>query len=181
MPYKVARFLCLLAAIPISAIASEVVIDFEEAVEGEWIPSWEENGVTFKLAWEPTKTKAEGKLVFFPHLATGRKAVLCAMAEEPIPVEARLPEPARSVSIRFWGATGSAAKLEAFGADGALVDAVAVEVVPSRETPGDPVPFFELTVAADLIHFVRFSGPREGEFLAADELRYQPARTSAVD
>lgn len=158
-----------------SASAGESVIDFESAEVGEWIPSWEENGVTFGLAWSPTKTKAAGSLVFFPHLSTGKKGILCAMADEPIPVEVRFPEVVSKVSVRFWASTGSAAKLEAFDENGTLVDSALVEVVPGRKAPGEPVPFFELTVEGRTVAFVRFSGPREGEFLAADELRYVDA------
>lgn len=33
---------------------------------------------------------------------------------------------------------------------------------------------FELTVKAPAIADVRFSGPRSGEYLAADELRFTP-------
>jgi len=40
--------------------------------------------------------------------------------------------------------------------------------------PVDPVPFFELTVKAPEIAYIRFSGPRNGEFLAADEVRFVP-------
>jgi hypothetical protein len=37
------------------------------------------------------------------------------------------------------------------------------------------VPFFELSVKAQAISAIRFSGPRDGEFLAADEIRFTPA------
>ena len=37
------------------------------------------------------------------------------------------------------------------------------------------VPFFELTVKAPDIAAIRFSGPRNGEFLAADEIRFTTA------
>jgi hypothetical protein len=157
------------------AASEEISVDFEAAEIGEWIPSWEENGVSFKLAWEPTKTKASGKLVVFPHIATGRKGILCAMAVEPIPVEAQLPVVARSVSIVFWGSTGCAARLEAFDKEGTLVDFAGLDVIPGRKAPDEPVPFFELSVNGNNIAFIRFSGPREGEFLAADVLRFEPS------
>jgi hypothetical protein len=168
------KFLILVVSVLLfsSAFAREMVVDFETAEIGVWIPSWEEQGVTFGLAWKPTKSKAAGSLVFFPHLATGHTGILCAMADEPIPVEARLPQKASKVTIRFWASTGSAAKLEAFDEDDSLVDTDAIGVVPARGAPGEPVPFFELIVAGEAIAYVRFSGPREGEFLAADELRY---------
>jgi hypothetical protein len=38
------------------------------------------------------------------------------------------------------------------------------------------VPFFRLTVRAPAIAAIRFSGPRNGEFLAADEIRYTAAK-----
>jgi hypothetical protein len=44
--------------------------------------------------------------------------------------------------------------------------------VPGRKAPADPVPFFELTVKAPSIAAIRFSGPRDGEFLAADAVRF---------
>ena len=47
----------------------------------------------------------------------------------------------------------------------------ALEVVPGRKAPEDPIPTFELTVRADEIAYVQFSGPRTGEYLAADEVR----------
>jgi hypothetical protein len=37
------------------------------------------------------------------------------------------------------------------------------------------VPFVELTVKARAIAAIRFSGPRDGEFLAADEVRFTTA------
>jgi hypothetical protein len=36
------------------------------------------------------------------------------------------------------------------------------------------VPFVQLTVKAPSITGIRFSGPRDGEFLAADEVRFTP-------
>jgi hypothetical protein len=47
-------------------------------------------------------------------------------------------------------------------------------VIPGRNKPEDPIPMFELTVKAPAIADVRFSGPRSGEYLAADELRFTP-------
>ena len=51
---------------------------------------------------------------------------------------------------------------------------MSVAAVPGRKAPADPVPFFELTVKAPAIASIRFSGPRAGEFLAADEIRFTP-------
>jgi hypothetical protein len=44
--------------------------------------------------------------------------------------------------------------------------------VPGRKAPADPIPFIQLTVKGSAIAAIRFSGPRNGEFLAADEIRY---------
>jgi hypothetical protein len=68
--------------------------------------------------------------------------------------------------------------VEAFDRDGKLVDKSSVATVPGRTKPEDPVPTFELTVRAPEIAYVRFSGPRAGEFLAADELRFTPLADS---
>ena len=38
----------------------------------------------------------------------------------------------------------------------------------------DPVPIFTMTVSAQRIAYIQFSGPREGEYLAADEVRFAP-------
>jgi hypothetical protein len=76
------------------------------------------------------------------------------------------------VSISFWASTGAPALLEAFDADGKVVDRASLESVPRRKGPGEPVPTFTMTVKAGRIAYVQFSGPREGEYLAADELRF---------
>ena len=97
-----------------------------------------------------------------------------AMAAEPIPVRATFPTPVSSVTVSFWGSTGTPALLEAFDADGNVVDQARLESVPGRKTPGDPVPIFTMTVSAKRIAYIQFSGPREGEYLAADEVRFTP-------
>jgi hypothetical protein len=64
--------------------------------------------------------------------------------------------------------------LEALDKNGEVVDRASVAAVPGRKAPADPIPFFELTVKApeaSAIAAIRFSGPRNGEFLAADEIR----------
>jgi hypothetical protein len=66
------------------------------------------------------------------------------------------------------------ALLEAFDAEGKLVNRANLDSVPGRKAPGDPVPIFKLTVKSDRIAYIQFSGPREGEFLAADEVSYTP-------
>jgi hypothetical protein len=114
--------------------------------------------------------------MFFPHIATNRKGILNAMAtEQAIPVQATFPGAASAVTLVLWGSTGVPAKLEALDENGQIVDQVSVDAVPGRKAPGDPIPFVELTVKAKAIASIRFSGPRDGEFLAADEIRFTPA------
>jgi hypothetical protein len=169
--------LLLLRGVAVAADSSEVVLDFEQATIGKPVPTWTEKGVTFALAGPPRTSKAVGRVMFFPHLATNRKGLLNAMAnEQAIPVQARFPAPVSAVSVTFWASTGCPAKLEAFDADDRLLDSAAVEAAPGRKAPADPVPFFTLTVKAPAIAYVRFSGPRNGEFLAADEIRFRPAK-----
>jgi hypothetical protein len=160
--------------------AQEVVVDFENAVplladhKANRVARWEEKGVVFALAREPQQTKGKGMLMFFTHLATGHKGILCAMATEPIPVRASFPTPVSSVTMSFWGSTGTPAVLEAFDSEGNIVDRATLESVPSRKAAGDPVPMFTMTVKANRIAYIQFSGPREGEYLAADEVRFTP-------
>jgi hypothetical protein len=163
----------------LSVAGAEITIDFEQAETGKPLTNWVEKGVVFTLAHEPKQSKATGRIVFFPHLGTNRKGVLCAMAMEPIPVQARFPKGASSVTLVLWGSTGCTALVEAFDQDGQRVDKASVAVVPGRTRPEDTVPSFELTVKAPRIAYVRFSGPRTGEFLAAEELRFTPLPDSA--
>ena len=175
-----ARFLLLLGAAACAWSAEPVVVDFEKAVplladgKANRVPRWEEKGVVFTLAHEPQQTKGKGLLMFFTHLSTGHKGIVCAMATEPIPVRATFPKPVSSVTVSFWGSTGTPALLEAFDAEGKVVDRASLESVPGRKAPGDPVPIFTMTVKAGRIAYIQFSGPREGEYLAADEVRFTP-------
>jgi hypothetical protein len=174
------RILLLVGAAAYARSAEPVVVDFEKAAplladgNGNRVPRWEENGVVFTLAREPQQTKGKGMLGFFTHLATGHKGIVCAMATEPIPVRASFPAPVSSVTVSFWGSTGMPALLEAFDAEGKVVDRASVESVPGRKAPGDPVPIFTMTVKGGRIAYIQFSGPREGEYLAADEVRATP-------
>jgi hypothetical protein len=168
------RCLALLALIgAVSASqAEEIVIDFEQAEIGKPVPSWTEKGVVFHLAGPLVNSKAKGRIMFFPHLATNRKGILNAMAtEQAIPVLATFPDSASNVTLVLWGSTGCPALLEALDENGKVVDKVSVSAVPGRKAPADPTPFFELTVKAPAIAAIRLSGPRNGEFLAADEIR----------
>ena len=170
-------FLLILAGAVSAARAEEVVIDFEQAEIGKPTPTWTEKGVVFNLAGPLTQSKATGRIMFFPHLATNHKGILNAMAtEQAIPVQAILPTSASAVTVVFWGSTGCPALLEALDRNGEVVDKVSVAAVPGRKAPADPIPFIQLTVKASAIAAIRFSGPRNGEFLAADEIRYTPAQ-----
>ena len=157
----------------VSAVrAEEIVIDFEQTEVGKPTPVWSEKDVVFTLAGPLTQSKAQGRIMFFPHLATNRKGILNAMAtEQGIPVQATFPRSASAVTLVLWGSTGCPALLEALDKNGKVVDTASVAAVPGRKTPADPVPFVELTVKAAAIASIRFSGPRNGEFLAADEIR----------
>ena len=164
--------------------ADEVVIDFEQVpiqldpTNDEVVNRAEqyvEQGVEFKLARQPERSAARGRIMFFPHIASGRKGILNAMAnEQQIPVQVRFPNGASTVTILFWASTGAAAKLEAFNRDGEVVAHDELEVVPGREKPEDPVPTFELKVEASDISYVEFSGTKTGEYLVADEVRFVP-------
>jgi hypothetical protein len=156
----------------VSALSAETVIDFEQTEVGKPMTNWVEKGVTFALAHQPKQSKAAGRVMFFPHLATDHKGILCAMATEQIPVQASFPKAVSSVTLVLWGSTGCAALLEAFDKNGTLVGKASLAAVPGRTKPEDPIPMVELAVKAPEIAYVRFSGPRTGEFLAADELRF---------
>src|SRR3954451_3033530 len=123
-----ARLLLLLAAAAYAWSAQEVVVDFESAVplvadrKANRVPRWEEKGVVFTLAREPQQTKAKGMLMFFTHLSSGHKGIVCAMATEPIPVIATFLKPVSSVPVSFWGSTGPPVLLEAFDAEDKVVD-----------------------------------------------------------
>jgi hypothetical protein len=163
--------LALISAVS-AAHAEEIVLDFEQAEIGKPSPTWTDKGVVFKLAGPLVNSKAAGKIMFFPHLATNHKGILNAMAtEQAIPVLATFPQSASAVTLVLWGSTGCPALLEALDKNGAVVDKASIAAAPARKAPADPVPFFELTVKAPDIAAIRFSGPRNGEFLAADEIR----------
>jgi hypothetical protein len=154
---------------------TNVVIDFEKAeITGRWVDSWADQGVLFTPAHPPTKSQAKARLMFFPHPPSGRKGILSAMADDPIPVRAQFTNGCSSVTLVLWGSTGCPAKLEAHDAEGKLLDKAALEAVPGRKAPGDPIPTFELTVSATNIAYIEFSGPRPGEYLAAEEVRFVP-------
>ncbi len=173
-----------LLLIPLLAAAQvlPVVVDFEGPAvllspgdKANRVEQWEDKGVVFKLAHDPRKTKAKGLVMFFEHLSNGHKGIGSAMALEQIPVRATFAKPAATVTVAFWGSTRTPALLEAFDAEGKVVDRASLPAAPSRKAPSDPVPTFTLTVNAKRIAYIQFSGPRPGEYLAADEVRYTPA------
>jgi hypothetical protein len=151
-----------------------VIITFDKVETGKPMPSYTAKGVVFALAHKPTKNKADGRVMFFPHLKTPRKGILNAMANESIPVEVRFPKPASSVTLVLWGSIGSAALVEAYDKDGKVLDKASRAKVPERTGPEQPIPSFELTVKAAAIAYIRFSGALPGGYLVCDEVRFMP-------
>jgi hypothetical protein len=159
----------------LAAKPDEVVIDFEQAQIGKPVATWTEKEVVFALVGSPARSKAATRVMFFPYLPTERKGILNAMAyEQQLPLEAKFPAPVSSVTVVLWGSTGCPAKLEACDPTGRVLAEASVPAAPARRAPADPVPQFELTVSAGEIASIRLSGPRTGEFLAVDELRFVP-------
>ena len=172
-----AQIVALLATVPKPA-TGETVVDFEKAVIGEPRPRWEDQGVSFELAGPLQRTPAaKPRIMFFPHLATGHKGILNAMAtDQGVPLKMTFPDRgASSVTLVVWGSTGCPAVVEAFTRDGTLLEKKSVAAVPGRQTPDDPVPFLVLTLRGEAISYLHLSGPRAGEFLAVDELRFVPS------
>ena len=164
------------AAAPTTAPAGEIVLNFTKAPVAKPSPSWTEGSVTFTLASAPQHSKAEGRVMFFPHLKTDRQGILNAMAnEQAIPVKAEITGHATSVTLVLWGTIGCHAWLEAHDKDGKLLDRAALSnTVPERKSPSDPIPSFELTVKAQDIAYILFGGAHNGGALVADEMRYTP-------
>ena len=70
--------------------------------------------VTFTLASPLQHSKAQPRVMFFPHLKTDRHGILNAMAnEQAIPVKAEISGGATSVTLVLWGTIGCQAWLEA--------------------------------------------------------------------
>jgi hypothetical protein len=178
---KSAILFSIITAAAFTTTAEEVIIDFEQAQVGKPMTNWVEKGVTFALAHQPRKSKAVGRVMFFPHLDTSHKGILCAMADEQIPVQATFPTNVTCVTLVLWGSTGCPAVLEAFDKNGMVLDKSSLPAAPARKSPGDPIPMFELRVKAPQIAYIRFSGPRTGEFIAADELRFLPLPSSTPE
>lgn len=166
-------FICGLAVCSV-ARAAEVVVHFDGAEIGKPVPAYTNNGVVFLPAHPATRSTAIPRVMFFPHLNTNKKGILSAMADDPNPVKVQFPTGASSVTLVLWGSTDCPALVQAFDRDGKVVDKASLAAVPARTSPADPVPTFELTVKAPNIAWVCFSGPRVGEYLAAEEVRYTP-------
>jgi hypothetical protein len=152
----------------------EVVVTFDKAETGKPVARHTEQGVVFAPARPPARSKAAARVMFFPHLKTGRKGILNAMADEPIPVEVRFPKPASRVTLVLWGSIGSAARVEAYDKDGKVIDTAKRDRVPGRAGPEKPISSFELTVKGAAITSVRFSGAPPGGYLVCDEVRFTP-------
>jgi hypothetical protein len=164
-----------LSGLALAAVAGgPVVITFDKVETGKPMQSYADHGVVFTLARLPSKSRAAGRVMFFPHLKTPRKGILSAMADEPIPVEVRFPEAVSRVTLVLWGSIGSAAVVEALDRDGKVVAKASRNKVPERSGPEQPIPAFELTVNASAITSVRFSGAPPGGYLVCDEVRFTP-------
>ncbi len=151
----------VLSALALAAPADgPVVLTFDKVETGKPMPSYTDQGVVFSPAHRPTKSRAVGKVMFFPHLKTPRKGILNAMASESIPVEIRFPKPVSSVTLVLWGSIGSTALVEAYDKDGHVADKASRDKVPERTGPEQPIPSFELTVKAAAIASLRFSAHR---------------------
>jgi hypothetical protein len=173
MNSRIAGFFTLLIMAARGIHAEEIVIDFEQAEIGKPVREWVDKGVVFKLAGPLAHSKAAGRIMFFPHIGTDHKGILNAMAtEQDIPVQATFPKRVATVTLVMWASTGCPASLEALDENDVVVDKASVAAAPGRKSPEEPAPFFRLTVTATSIAAIRFSGPRDGEFLAADEIRF---------
>jgi endo-1,4-beta-xylanase len=156
-------------------------ITFDAVETGKPMPGYKDQGVEFALSHPPTRSRAAGRVMFFPHLKTPRKGILSAMANESIPVEIRFPRPVAAVTLVLWGSIGSEAVVEAYDADGKVAGRASRDRVPERTGPEQPIPSFEMTVKAPAIAYVRFSGSPPGGYLVCDEVRATPAGDPAAN
>jgi hypothetical protein len=175
MIYLQAFSVAIISAFAMNATAADpVIITFDKVETGKAITSYTDQGVVFALSRQPSKNKAVGRVMFFPHLKTPRNGIFNAMANESIPVEVRFPKPVLNVTLVLWGSIGSAAVVEAYDKDGKIVDKAARDKVPERTGPEQPIPSFELTVKGQGIASVRFAGAPPGGYLVCDEVRFTP-------
>lgn len=162
----------LLHVVATNALAQEETINFESAEIGKPIASWSEKEVSFELANEPRKSKAKGRVMFFPHLGTGHKGILNAMAEEAIPLRITFPKPISKATLTLWGSTTSSALVEAFDHDGNIVAKQELEQVPRRKSPEEQVPFFDLTIESPQIEKIHISGALAGGYVALNKIQF---------
>jgi hypothetical protein len=155
----------------------EVVVNFPNADIGHPAEKFEVKGLTFTL-WHPLRrSQAVPRVMFFPHQETEHNGILNAMAnEQDIPVKITFPEPVSEVTLVLFGSISVPALVEARDKDDKLLDTASIAAAPNRKSPADPIPTFELTVKGENIAYVLFGGARTGEFLAAEEIRYTPAK-----
>ena len=106
-------FLLFIVTQPGMAQTNESITFDKAEITGRWVDSWEDKGVVFTPAHAPAKSKAKARLMFFSHPPSGRKGILSAMADDPIPVRASFTNGCSSVTISFWGSTDCPARLEA--------------------------------------------------------------------
>ncbi len=154
-----------------SLTAGELVIDFESAEIGKPTQIYTAQDVVFELAHEPKKSKAKGRVMFFPHSGDDHKGILNAMADEAIPLRIKLPKPATKAVLTLWGSTTSAAVIEAFDRDGNLLKQDQRDQVPVRKSPEEQVPYFTVTIESSGIASLQISGAQPGGYVALDELR----------
>lgn len=171
-PRPITAMSVLLSCFSMSSLANaeEHVVDFEKVEIGKPTEKWGDQGIHIELAHAPKKSKAIGRITFFPHLGTGRKGVVNAMANEAIPVRVKFERGAKKVTVILWASTTSAAFLEAFDKDGKSIGKKAIDQVPVRKAPEEHVPFFELNIEALDIAYIEIGGSKPGGFVAVDEL-----------
>jgi len=177
---SILRFGFIFVALITSAHGQEVVLHFDNETVGKPVAAYTNTGVVFTPAHAATRSKAVPRVMFFPHLKTDKKGILNAMADDPIPVKVRFPHTVSTVTLVLWGSTSCPARLEAFDTEGKRLDQISVAAVPGRTSPAEAAPTFELTVKAPDIAYVCFSGPRAGEYLAAEEVRFTPQNNTKV-
>src|SRR5437763_14095640 len=85
-----------------------MTLTFDAAETGKPMPSYKDQGVEFALSRAPTRSRAAGRVMFFPHLKTPHKGIVNAMANESIPVEIRFPQPVAAATRALRGSIGRA-------------------------------------------------------------------------
>src|SRR3954454_24467908 len=141
-----ARTICLTVLIGTGALASAapaddmVTITLDKVETGKPMPHYTARRAVFALSRRPEKSRAAGRVMFFPHLKTPRKGILNAMANESIPVQIRFPKPVSNITLVLWGSIGSTALLEAYDQDGKVVGRASRDKVTERTGPEQPIP-----------------------------------------